>query len=288
VRSSGLKLEMDSAEKQRGTLQQQIKSLQDQAKTVADQIPVNEELYAKGLITRQQILSLKERQSSIENEISGINTQLAQLNSSEFKLQNGGKQMDIDGESRITDLERNLRLLRNSLDLNSKITSPYSGEVIEVQTPSGGLVGPGAPIITLQPTAEELEIEAFVPATSVKEIKPGMAVEIIPSSVRVEEYGFIRGKVTSVAEFPATEAALTRLFQNDALVKALAAGGPVNEVHVEMLRNPNTPSGFEWSSKNGAPIQLTPATLCNVRIVTREQQPITMVLPYLKTKVGIE
>jgi HlyD family secretion protein len=288
VRSSGMKLEMDSVEKQRDTFLQQIKSLQEQSKTVADQIPVNEELFAKGLITRQQILSLKERQSQIENQIAGINTQLAQLNSSEFKLQNGGRQMDADGESRIVELERNLRLLRSDLDLSTKVTSPYSGQVIEVQIPAGGLVGPGTPIVTLQPDVDLLQITAFVPATSVKEIKPGMDVEIIPSSVRPEEYGFIRGKVTTVADFPSTEAALMRLFQNDALVKALAAGGPMNQVDIEMLKNPNTPSGYEWSSKNGAPIQITPATLCAVRIVTREQQPITMVLPYLKNKLGME
>lgn len=287
VRDAAAKLEQDSIDQQRATYDQQIRSLQAEAKTVADQIPVNEQLFAKGLITRQQILTLHERQDTISNQIAEIHTQIAELNANRFKMQNSGKQMDVDSQARITDLERNVRLLRDDLELNSRVLSPYSGQVIEIQANPGSLVGPGSPILTLQPEDEQIEIETFVPSTNAKEIRPGMDAEIIPSSVRPEEYGFIRGKVVSVSEYPSTDSALMRLFQNDSLVKTIASGGPVNEVHVELEKNPATVSGYEWSSKKGAPIHLTPATLCSVRVVTREQQPVTMVIPYLKTKLGV-
>ncbi len=287
VRDAAAKLEQNSLDQQRATYEQQIRTLQQQLKTVGDQIPVNEQLFTKGLITRQQILALHERQDTINNQIAEIRTQMAQLSASRFRLQNSGDQVDINAQSRITDLERNLRLLRDDLELNSRVLSPYSGQVIEIQGQPGSLVGPGSPILTLQPEAEQIEIETFIPSTSAKEIRPGMAAEVIPSSVRPEEYGFIRGRVTSVSEYPSTESALMRLFQNDSLVKTIASGGPVNEAHVELLRDPSTISGFLWSSKKGAPIHLTPATLCSVRVITREQQPVTMVIPYLKTKLGV-
>lgn len=288
VRSSGEKLELESLARQRATYQLQIQSLKVQGKTVADQIPVNEELFAKGLITRQQILSLKERQASIENQIASISPQLAQLNSSEFRLQNGGKQSDAEAQMRITDMRRNLQLLKNDLVLASKVESPYSGRVLEVQSAPGSLVGVGSTLFTVQSDEDQIEIVVFVPSSTVKEIKVGQEAQIIPSSVRVEEYGFIRGKISAVATYPATQSALMRLFQNDALVKIMASSGPVNEVRVQTLKNPATISGLEWSSKNGAPIQLTPATLCSVRVITRQQLPISMVLPYLKTKLGVE
>lgn len=287
VREGGMKLELDSVEHQRSTYQQQIKTLQDQEQTIRDQIPVNEELLAKGLITKKQVLALHEQQATLENDIAGIRTQLAQLTSNEFKLQNSGRQMEADGGLRITDLRRNLNLLRNDLDLNTRVFSPYSGHVIEVQAQAGSLVGPGNAILTLEPDVEQIEIVAFVPATSSKDIQPGMPAEVIPSSVRPEEYGFMRGKVVSVAEYPATEEALMRRFQNDSLVKSLASAGPETELHVQLIEDPSTPSGYQWSSKKGAPVRITPATLCGVQIVTREQPPIAMVFPYLKKKLGM-
>jgi HlyD family secretion protein len=287
VRAEGIKLEMATLEKQRATFEQQIKSLQEEEKNVADQVPVNEELYAKGLVTKQQVLGLHERLASIENNIGNINAQIVGLNSSEYKLENTGREADVDGESRVVDLKRNLRLLEDDLALNTKVVSPYSGQVIEVQAVAGSLVGAGSPIITLQPDARDVEVVAYIPASNSKEVKPGMAVEIIPSSVRPEEYGFIRGVVISVADYPSTDASLMRVFQNNSLAQSLEAGGPVTEVHVEMNKNPSTFSGFEWSSGKGAPIHITPGTICAAQVITREQQPVTMVLPYIKTKVGI-
>jgi HlyD family secretion protein len=105
--------------------------------------------------------------------------------------------------------------------------------------------------------------------------------------VRREEFGFIRGKVTFVSDYPATEAALQRVFENGPLVRALAGAGPVTEVHVEMEPDPATPSGFRWSSAKGAPIQLSGGTLIAGEVVTREQPPIALVVPFLREKLGI-
>jgi HlyD family secretion protein len=178
-------------------------------------------------------------------------------------------------------------LLEGDLDLNTKVYSPYSGQVIDVQAIPGNLVGPGSTMITLQPDARDVEVVAYVSAGSSKEVKPGMAAEIIPASVRPEEFGFVRGRVISVADYPSTDASLLRVFQNNTLAQSLTAGGPVTEVHVEINKNPATYSGFEWSSGKGAPIHLTPGTICAVQVITREQQPVTMVLPYLKSKLGV-
>ncbi len=287
VRTKGLGLEEQSIQGQRASLDQQIKALEEQAKVVADQIPVNEELLAKGLITKQQILSLRERQSTIANNITSLRTEIVRLDAVRFRNDQGGKQSAVDYQSRITDFQRNLRLLRGELDMTSKVVSPYSGQVVEIQTVAGSLVGAGAPILTLEPESDSLEIVAYVPSAKAKEIHPNMPAEIIPSSVRVEEYGFIRGKVSSIAEYPTTDAALTRTFQNSSLSQALSAGGPVNEVRIAMLANSSTPSGFQWSSRMGAPVKITPATLCSVQIVTREQPPIDMVFPYIKEKLGL-
>ncbi len=127
----------------------------------------------------------------------------------------------------------------------------------------------------------------YLPASQAKNVKPGMDVEISPSTVKPEEFGFIRGKVTYVSDFPDTPAELMRNFENEVLVRALTNDEPVTEVHVEMQKNPKTASGYQWSSARGPALTLSSGTLCTAEIVTRWQQPITLVLPSLRRAFGL-
>ena len=145
----------------------------------------------------------------------------------------------------------------------------------------------GTPIISLQPDVDTLEAVLYVPADRAKDLHSGMDVEILPTTVRREEYGFIRGTVTFVSDYPATEAATMRVFENAPLVQALSARGPVTEVRVDLATDASTPSGFRWSSPRGAPVTLSGGTLCVGDIVTRRQRPINLVVPELKAALGV-
>jgi HlyD family secretion protein len=77
------------------------------------------------------------------------------------------------------------------------------------------------------------------------------------------------GKVTFVAEYPATYAALMRNFENEALVKSLAADGAVTELRVVLEADTSTPTGFRWSSSRGPRISISSCMIFTVQIVTR-------------------
>jgi len=126
----------------------------------------------------------------------------------------------------------------------------------------------------------------YLPADQAKEVTPGMDVKVSPSTVKPEEFGFIKGQVTYVSDFPVTPAELMRNFENEMLVKALTNGGPVTELHIEMKKNPNTPSGYEWSSRKGPTVFISGGTLCTAQIVTRWQKPISLVFPVLRRTFG--
>jgi HlyD family secretion protein len=194
---------------------------------------------------------------------------------------------DREAEARIGEAQRNIDLMEKELADSSAIKSPYTGKVIELKVYTGSPVTAGEPVLSLEPSADRMEGLLYISSAKVKEIHPGMPVEIAPTSIQREEYGFMRARVTSVAEFPATKAAVLRNFENEALVNALAAGGPVNEVRVELLPDPKTPSGFQWSSSKGPSIRITSGTLCAASIVTRDQTPLSLVIPFLKEKVGL-
>ena len=54
--------------------------------------------------------------------------------------------------------------------------------------------------------------------------------------------------------------------------------GPVDEVAVQLDRDPSTPSGFQWSS-HGPPFALSAGTLTSADVVLGEQRPLGLVLP---------
>ncbi len=287
VRADRSSLQLAFLKRQRINLEREIQELQQEAKIVAEQIPVDEELLSKGLVTKQQVYLTRQRLVAIQGSIASRRAQITQLDSTEFQTENENLEANLQLQNKIADLKREIEVLKNELETQSTVVSPYAGQVLELKVSPGSLVQVGQPIISLHPDVEKLEAVVYLPATKAKEVRRDMDAEISPTTVKREEYGFIRGKVVFVSDYPATEAALMRIFENAPLVRSLGAGGPVTEVRVEMELDPATPSGYRWSSPRGAPVKLSGGTICVGEIVTRKQKPISMVFPYVKEQLGM-
>ena len=287
IRSGSAVLQTEALQRQRQNAEREIKVLQEQAALVAEQIPVEADLLAKGLLTRQQTLATKQRLVEIEGRIAAASADLKRYDSEQFAIESQPKQADAEMESRAGSLERELAGLRKELDLASKVISPYGGEVIEIRVAPGSPVTPGVPLLSIQPEADQLDVLVYVPSSLVKQIHAGLEVQISPTTVRREEFGFLRGEVTSVADYPATPAALMRNFQNEPLVQSLSSSGPVTELHVRLFPDPQTSSGYRWSSPLGPRVKLSSGTLVSAQIITRRQKPISLVIPSVKEMLGV-
>jgi HlyD family secretion protein len=286
IRGSSATLQAEALQRQRLNTEREIAVMKDQAALVAEQIPVEAELLAKGLLTRQQTLATKQRLVEIEGRIAGLSADLKRYDSEQFAILNQPKQADVEMESKVGSLERELAGLRKELDLASQVMSPYAGEVVEIRVAPGSPVTPGVPLLSIQPEADLLEVLVYVPSILVKQIRAGLEVQISPSTVRREEFGFLRGVVTSVADYPATPAALMRNFQNEPLVQAMSGSGPVTELRVQLIADANTPSGYKWSSPLGPRVKLSSGTLVSAQIITRRQTPFSLVIPSIKEMLG--
>ena len=286
VRDSRWRLQLEALRRERANTEHEIEGLLQEAEAVREQIPVDEELLAKGLITKSQVSDTRARLENTLATVSARRARLAQLDASEFETGTASIEANLALQNRVADLERDVGVLEAQLQSESRVVSPYAGQVLEIKVSPGGLVAVGTPIISLQPDVETLEAVLYVPAERAKDLHPGMDAEILPTTVRREEYGFIRGIVTFVSDYPATEAASMRVFENAPLVQALGARGPVTEVRVEMATDASTPSGYRWSSPLGAPVTLSGGTLCVGDVVTRRQRPISLIVPELKAALG--
>jgi len=109
-----------------------------------------------------------------------------------------------------------------------------------------------------------------------------MLIEIVPSTVKREAYGYLIGRVTYVSDFPATPQGMLRVLKNSKLVEALSGQDAPYEIHADLIPNASNPTHYEWSSSSGPPIRLQSGTLATAQIVLAHRRPIELVLPQLR------
>lgn len=287
LRQQGAQLQVAALSRDQANAQREIQELGEQAKIATEQIGVDNQLLAKGLITRQQTLQDQQKLVQINGEIESRRAKIKQMDADKYAAQTDPQRFDEEMKGRIAELERNLAGLENQMAIQSSVESPYDGQVIEMKAVPGSLVAAGSPILSIQPRGNTLEVLVYLPSLQAKAVLPGMAAEVSPSTVKREEFGFIRGKVVYVGEFPASSDALMRNFQNETLVHSILAGGPVTELRVTLERDAASVSGYRWSSSRGPAITISSGTLCTAQVITRHQAPVSLLYPFFKGKLGL-
>jgi hypothetical protein len=161
----------------------------------------------------------------------------------------------------------------------AEVRSLHSGRVVELAAARGSVLPAGGVLASLEDLDKPLEALIYMPAAGGKNVRPGLDVEISPANVERGEYGFMRGKVRSVATFPASFPAMMLVLGNEQLVREFLASGPPIEVRIDLEPDATTPSGYRWSSSLGPPNPVNSGTLCEATITLSEQHPIDLVIP---------
>ena len=286
-REQEAKLTAATIQRKRANAESEIRHLEEQATLAKEQVAAQEQLLAAGIVVKQRAIEARQSLTAIEDRIAGVRAQIQELDAEEFASRAKVQQGDAEKQIGIQDVERNLHEIENQLEIAENVVSPYGGEVLEVKVSPGATVAMGDPILSIQPDVQDLQALLYLPAAQAKDVHPGMEVKLSPSNVKPEEFGFVKGRVIYVSDFPDTPAELMRNFENEVLVKALTNDGPVTELHVEMLKDPKTPSGYQWSSSKGPSLALSGGTLCTAEVITRWQRPITLVFPSLRKTFGV-
>ncbi len=166
------------------------------------------------------------------------------------------------------------------------VLSPYDGVVVSMQAYRGEYLAAGAPIVTVEPDAEPLQATLYLPVDVGKKVRLGQEAQIIPDTVSIDEYGFMRARVTFVADLPSTPESMQSVLQNDFLVQKFAAAGPVIRIEATLVREPSNPSGYAWSTSCGPDMRVSTGTTCSARIVLSSSAPLTYAFPALKRYLG--
>lgn len=277
---------LQALNEERENRKEAAKDLDAQVDSLMEKVANQETLLSKGLATKTSVISTRSALFAAQEKVSQNQIRLTQIIGEEGTIRKDLQERFATRQRQIDDIKRELTEMRSQLESSSQVLSPYEGRVLQRMVDRGELVTPQTRLVSLETLTEPLDAVLFIPARDGKKVQPGMEVQISPSTVRREEYGVMIGKVKSVSTFPTTPDAMQRILRNAALAQELAGGGAPLEVTAELLSDPNTQSGYKWSSPMGPPIGVYSGTLASASIVVDRKRPIGYVIPLVKETLG--
>ncbi len=284
--SRDIELQSDLIEQQKTTLALEIATAQNNQQLLQKQVEIEAQLVEEGLSTRLQLDKYKQELDAAKNEIERLKSSQKRLSTRENTLEFGNEQQLTLSQQRINDQTRLIERLEEQYETQTKVLSPYSGKVLEILVDMGDVITPGVPMLRLDNLEQDeddnqIRCILYLNSQDGKKVKKDMEVLIAPATIKPAEYGYMKGKVTFVSEYPSTPQAMQQVLKNEQLVKILTAGGAPFKVEVVLEKDPNTVSGFSWTSK-GPPIEVNAGTPCIARITTLQQKPLALLIPALK------
>ena len=274
-------------DQKRNNLLRSIETLERELELLTQNLEVQKELQADGLVTQQTVLAGEQKVNQTRDQLAAQKLELDGLQLIRLQSQQQLQEQLDAGRSRMRDLDLELQEKQASLEESVQVVATENGRVLELLAAQGSVVSPGTPVLSMEVVSEELMAVLFVPAGLGKQLEPGMHAQIIPSTVKVQEHGFIIGEVQWVAEFPSTSRGMQQLLANDELVTSLMRQGPPIQVDVRLLKDPATTTGFKWSSSRGPDIDISSGTLAAGNVIVRRSRPISLVIPLARKKLGL-
>ncbi len=158
------------------------------------------------------------------------------------------------------------------------VASPVNGRVIAVRVNIGEPVDVGTPLISVESfdrTTQQQEIVAYVPLEDRQRIRAGMPVQILPSTLEVEKYGYLEGEVQAVSGFAATRDEMIAVLGDASAIESLLVTGPVFEVRIAIKTDHE--GQYRWSASDGPEAPIVSGTPCLIKIQVGQEPPIKKV-----------
>ena len=248
-----------------------------------------EKMVRTGAVSNQQVVDLYNQRDSLKQKLAASKNRLKEIQRERVAISRTIVREETTAEVSIEETRRTLHVLEQQFRMESEITSPCAGRVVELLVNEGSFVDAGTAVVSLEPVdGEETELKAVIYVTSEgSNLEPGMEAQISPAGVKKEEFGFIRGEITRVSDFPASPPGMMRVLGNENLVRSLTAMGPVIEVTVDLLVSQQSQSRFVWSSPKVPKVKIRSGTICTAVLVEKRQHPIFLVIPWIRKATGI-
>ena len=264
--------------KEKQALETDYQTLQIKAKNAETAYTLAQQNYSSELSTKKQLEdTVSQYEAKVKADRSGTDSQYSSLE----------KQFDAAKGSIIDQLCQEQSKLQREAD-SMLFTARVDGKVTSVNVSKGDAVQSGATLFKIVSSDDEQDdVVCYFPVAEGRKIEKGMKAAVYPSTVNRQEYGHMEGIVEFVSDYTVTAEDLLNELGDQSLVQGFQQNGSVVRVTVNLIKDPNTASGFKWSSKKGADVKLNEGTVVSTDIVTEEKAPISMLIPLLKEKLSV-
>jgi HlyD family secretion protein len=182
--SDGLKLNASSSANEQDNLEFSIKADEDKLKWLKARSEARTELLKEGLVTKQDLIDVKEQINSTELSIDKSRNDMKQLSIKRLDEKHQKEEDRLDVQQQIETQNQKIFLLKKKLERNTNITSPYTGIVLEIMVDVGEVTEKTKPILSLELTGENfkhLESVIYVAAAWLQKKKTTDGKGFIPT-----------------------------------------------------------------------------------------------------------
>ena len=247
-----------------------------------------EDLLAKGYTTRKNLSDRREELTSAQQRLDDTRNQILKLRADKTDLETQRDRELRQAQFSLNEAERQVSATEESLSQNTQVISPIEGRVVEVKISTGSVLAVGTAVVEIESEGNKLEAVVYIPPDQGKRIKPGMQVQLEPSTVKREEFGMMLGTVETVSDFPMTPQGMTAVLHNETLVTRFSHDGAPYAAKVVLEQDASTTTGYRWAVGNGPSLRLTSGTLTRAEITTRHQRPLDLIIPLIRHLTGID
>lgn len=226
---------------------------------------------AAGIGTTNQVRAAEAEVNSFLSELAGYDQQIR-------GIRDQARQREISlGRVREQVTSTQVRVAAGA-----EVKSTIAGKVVRIAKQPGDLVRSGDLIAEVESSTDQstLEIVAFVSSRVGQRIQPGHPAQITVAGVPREEYGFLRGTVRSVSQYAETPEMIAQTLRDSTISEASF------RVTITPEPNPETPTGYAWSTGTGPRTPISGGTPISVAVEVDQRAPISLVLPVIRGSFG--
>ncbi|MCQ0988075.1 NHLP bacteriocin system secretion protein [Jiella marina] len=272
--------------RRREAIDEKLAHGEHRAKVLEDRLAANRDLLDRGYTKKISVITIEDELAKVQEEISRLRYAGLDIDREANRLREDWRRQTVAQEKEVEVARDRVEDLKQLLKLHGTVDAPIDGTVTEISASLGDVVAAGTPVIRIVSHDDEDDALLFVSPREGKRIRVGDTVNVEPSIVNKEEVGTIPATVESVSELPMSSSAIQAMLHNDRLVQEFSRDGAPIVVRAGLSADSETASGFAWTGGKGPDFAVEPGTLASASITVREQAPVTLILPFLKSLLG--
>jgi len=157
----------------------------------------------------------------------------------------------------------------------SFLTSTVNGLVISVKGDSEPFEAfePIVSIVNKGAANRQTQLIAYADNDAQRHLRVGMEAQVWPANEKRDEIGYVYGRISQVVRYPATLIKVRQKLKSETLAKQLTGDGEdlVYEVQIDLYRDPNDSTSYDWSFGKPDDVSMEIGTYCSVLTETRRR-----------------